>query len=210
MLDAAAFVDGAWVNCDQARWIWNSEVRDCRDVPEGYNGIGDDDGCDEPLVLDNKQAIRFRFYLERRGGRLVLPEDAGPRVEAVARVMRQFPGCRYHVDAHSDGGVSETRALQQTEAVAAEMIECLVGLGVARELMIPRAIGLYSPIRNETKRGARAVNRRIEILPFGFVEQAPICHYGTAREREACGCPDKPEPLCDEREVWEQARGLSS
>ncbi len=65
------------------------------------------------------------------------------------------------------------------------------------------------PIRRESKRGARAANRRLEILPFGFVEQAPICHYGTAPEREACGCPDEPEPVCDERAVWKQAGSLS-
>ncbi len=167
VLDAAALIDGAWVNCDQARWISDLTLRDCRDSPENYNGKSDEDGCAEQFALDSFVPPHVELPLARSGGQLEIPASESKSLESVAALMRRFSNCRYFVDTHSDAGVSKERARRQTEAAAEDVITRLVALGVDRELMIPRGFGLQQPIARSRGSAAastlppRASERRI-------------------------------------------------
>lgn len=85
VLDAAEYKDRRWINNDRAVLPDGSE-RDCRDEPEDFDGVDDEDGCPDPVPApdgagpdENAGAARARILdnLERGGQ---LPADVLARL----------------------------------------------------------------------------------------------------------------------------------
>ncbi|MCA9691115.1 MAG: OmpA family protein [Myxococcales bacterium] len=190
VLDAARFVDGAWINCDRQRR--DGVDQDCRSSPEIFNGKEDGDGCPEVLILIcGPGELLLRLPLRRLRGRIALPEDIDAQLVDVAAKIRAAK-VEAHINVDDDDRAPQERAKRATQALADEILAKLVALGVPREQVRAAGYGGARPLADNRTAEGRASNRRLEIYLRHRDEMVSksICEYGTPIERDACGCSD--------------------
>ncbi|MFZ5586890.1 MAG: OmpA family protein [Thermodesulfobacteriota bacterium] len=107
---------------------------------------------------------RLALYLDFDSGRAELKPEFQPVLDLVAALLRDNPGLRLSVEAHTDdrGGAEENRRLSLARAQA--VVAALVRAGVEPGRLDAKGWGQARPLTaNDTSEG-RAQNRRVELV----------------------------------------------
>lgn len=159
--DAHEFIGGRWTNCDY-QITATGDDRDCRMLPEDFDGIEDDDGCPEFSGWhDCQPTLTSVVHFETKGQ---LTATAGQILDGIAALLQTDPRITLGVAAHADNNHSDAAAKALTTAVAQHVTDELVRRGVARERLEPRAMGKQTPRDDNRTAKGRANNRRIEFI----------------------------------------------
>ncbi len=178
--DAHELRDGRWTNCD--RRLENGVEIDCRNRPEDFDGDADHDGCPDILCIDSCKLFLGTLHVDRQGRPI---GDASNVLDEVAAALAAAPSFHAWVEAHLDDRRDARRARELTNQIARDVIEELVGRGVARERL--EAIGWADekPIAHNTTAAGRARNRRVEFKLKTDGCCRPIPHGAAADARGA-------------------------
>lgn len=89
---------------------------------------------------------------------------SGPALDRVAVMLQQHGDLRIAIVGHSDnqGGLNANIALSQRRAQA--VMRALIERGIASERLEARGIGYLAPLKSNTTKEGRAVNRRVELV----------------------------------------------
>jgi outer membrane protein OmpA-like peptidoglycan-associated protein len=113
-----------------------------------------DDELDRATVRD--QAIHFA------SGKADVPETYRPSLEKIADLLRMHPKASLVVEAHTDAVGRDDQNLKLSQLRAQRIVDHLVGLGVARDRLVPVGHGENQPIASNDDEEGRSLNRRVE------------------------------------------------
>ena len=136
----------------------------CPMEPETYNGINDEDGCPDMVVL-TCTAIELgdKIYFETNMD--IIQERSFGLLNNVAEVLNAVPEVRLvRIDGHTDSRATDEYNLDLSQRRALAVLRYLVEHGVDETRLTSRGYGESRPIAdNETEEG-RALNRRVEFI----------------------------------------------
>ena len=88
---------------------------------------------------------------------------AEPELARVAGLLREHPGARVAIMAHTDDRGSRADNLELSVARAGNVLERFVELGVARTRLVAEGYGESLPLVQNVTADDRARNRRVEL-----------------------------------------------
>ena len=149
-------------------------VDKCPDKPENYNGFQDDDGCPDnrpTLVTQTGDAIEIKGSVEfATNSSKIVGARSFQILDGVAALMvHNLRIQEVEVGGHTDdrGGAANNTKLSQERAEA--VMKYLTDKGVQASRLTAKGYGQDKPIADNTSRGGRQKNRRVE---FKIMRQA--------------------------------------
>jgi len=165
VLDAAKLnrnPDGTytWDNNDK-RNSGGVEV-DCRNQPEDFDGIEDEDGCPEFLEFDDC-TIKLTDKIYFKFNKWDIDPKSFKLMDEVASTMKAAPEIKVWIDGHTDSKGSDkfnkTLSQKRVDSVKRYLVD---KGGIAADRLEPRGLGESVPIADNKSADGRAANRRVE------------------------------------------------
>lgn len=165
VLDAAELIrnpDGTyrWVNKD--RKMENGVEVDCRNLPEDYDGVEDEDGCPDVLKIDNCQ-IKLSDLIYFKFNKWDIDPKSFKVLDEVRDTLNAAPDIRIWIEGHTDSKGSDkfnkTLSQKRVDSVKKYLVE-QGKIDPAR--LEPIGHGESKPIADNKTADGRAANRRVE------------------------------------------------
>ena len=133
----------------------------CPRAPETLNGISDDDGCPDRILIEETLITTFEpVYFQSNSE--IIEERSHPMLKEIGGVLRTNPGMQIRVEGHSDGQGDDEYNRELSERRAESVRSFLIENGAAKGQVEAEGVGERRPIAsNETTEG-RSKNRRVE------------------------------------------------
>ncbi len=109
------------------------------------------------LVNLSDENIRFP------SGSVLLPEQAGPGLSQVAKILVDYPDLSVQIEGHTDSTGSAAINLQLSEQRAGAVRDALIERGVKSERLSIKGVGSKQPIADNATEAGRQRNRRVEL-----------------------------------------------
>lgn len=148
-----------WTNNDHK--FENGVEVDCRNLPEDFDGVEDEDGCPDVLKIDNCQIqltdkVYFKFN----------KWDIDPRsfkiLDEVVATLNAAPDIKIWIEGHTDSKGSDRYNKTLSQKRVDSVRDYLVGKGVSPDRLEPVGWGEEKPIASNKTADGRAQNRRVE------------------------------------------------
>jgi outer membrane protein OmpA-like peptidoglycan-associated protein len=138
------------------------DIRDgCPDEPETMNGFQDEDGCPDQTVTLPSVAIPFA------SGSATLPgSGAYAGLDPVEAALRANSGLRLEIQGYTDSVGDEGANLRLSTRRAEAVMADLVARGIDPGRLRVRGFGEAHPVASNDTAAGRALNRRIEFVPW--------------------------------------------
>ncbi len=137
---------------------------ECPDQAERVNGVNDEDGCPDYLVLLRDHIIEVE-PVTFATGTADLTSEARGLLESVAKLLIDNPQILLaEIGAHTDDVGSANANYKLSRAQALAVSKQLVAFGVDPRRLNVKGYGESKPAIKDTTEQARAANRRVEFL----------------------------------------------
>jgi len=142
----------------------------CPVEAETLNGFEDDDGCPDlvPIALSEVSGVVESIQFDK--GKATLRRSSKPTLDKVALALTQLLDLRLHIRGHTDSLGSAADNLLLSQQRADTVRDWLIEHGVPPERLRAEGLGETEPLVEETGKGTRARNRRVE-LEYVTVEE---------------------------------------
>jgi outer membrane protein OmpA-like peptidoglycan-associated protein len=144
----------------------------CPNEPETVNGIDDFDGCPDQSVQGGPRMTADRIDLQSEriefvGRSARLTPASVQTVEAVAQVMKSFPGVRVRIEVGVERSGDSKRARDADQRLTAErartLLQLLLARGVKATQLDAAPLGSDRPLDAQNPKDPRQ-NRRVELI----------------------------------------------
>ena len=166
-----------------ARMEGFADFGDCMNDGEVFNGVDDHDGCpDEALAVidEEKQEIVILDKVFFEYNRAAVQRDSYPVLEAVLRIMQQYPSIRsVEVQGHTDsrGSASYNQSLSQKRVEAVR--QWLIDRGISADRLVAKGYGESLLVVEKARTEAQhAENRRVQFKILVMGDGAPEVDEG--------------------------------
>lgn len=164
VLDAAELIrnpDGTyqWVNNDKK--TENGVEVDCRNLPEDYDGVEDEDGCPDVLKIDNCQ-IKLSDKVYFKFNKWDIDPKSFKVLDEVKDTLNAAPDIKIWIEGHTDSKGSDKYNKTLSQKRVDSVRDYLVKVGIATDRLEPKGWGEEKPIDSNKTNEGRANNRRVE------------------------------------------------
>lgn len=164
VLDAAELIrnpDGTyqWTNKDKK--ISGGIEQDCRNLPEDFDGVEDDDGCPDVLKIDNCQ-IKLSDKIYFKFNKWDIDPKSFKVLDEVKETLNAAPDIKIWIEGHTDSKGSNKSNITLSQKRVNSVRDYLVKAGIATERLEPLGHGEEKPIDTNKTAEGRANNRRVE------------------------------------------------
>ncbi|WP_434422099.1 OmpA family protein [Nannocystis pusilla] len=164
VLDAAELVrnpDGTyqWINKDKK--TENGVEVDCRNLPEDYDGVEDDDGCPDVLKIDNCQ-IKLSDKIYFKFNKWDIDPKSFKVLDEVKDTLNAAPDIKIFIEGHTDSKGSDKYNKTLSQKRVNSVRDYLVKAGIDTARLEPIGWGEEKPIDSNKTNEGRANNRRVE------------------------------------------------
>ena len=165
VLDAAQLnrnPDGTYTWTNNDKKMENGVELDCRNRPEDFDGVEDEDGCPDVLKIDNCQ-IKLSDKIYFKFNKWDIDPKSFKVLDEVRDTMNNAPDIKIWIDGHTDSKGSnkfnKTLSQKRVDSVKKHLVE---KGGIAPDRLEPRGMGESVPIADNKTADGRAANRRVE------------------------------------------------
>ena len=164
VLDAAELMrraDGSyeWKNVDGK--MENGVWKDCRNLPEDFDGVEDEDGCPDVLLIDDCQ-IKLSDKIYFKFDKWDIDPVSYKVLDEVFDTLQAAPTIKVWVDGHTDSKGSDKYNKNLSQKRVESVAKYLRDKGVQGDRLEPRGFGESAPIADNKTAEGRAANRRVE------------------------------------------------
>jgi OOP family OmpA-OmpF porin len=165
VLDAAELTrnpDGTYQWSNKDKKMENGVELDCRDRPEDFDKIEDEDGCPDVLIFDNCQ-IKLTDKIYFKFNKWDIDPKSFKLLDEVRDTLNAAPDIKMWIDGHTDSKGSDkynkTLSQKRVDSVKKHLVE---KGGIDPSRLEPRGLGESVPIQDNKTADGRAANRRVE------------------------------------------------
>lgn len=134
----------------------------CPTELETVNGYEDEDGCPDEIPAEVKRFTGTIEGIRFASGNAVIRPGSFATLNAVVKVLNDYPALRLEIDGHTDDTGDRERNLKLSEARAQAVKNYLVKKGIEESRLVAIGFGPDRPLDTNKTASGRARNRRIE------------------------------------------------
>lgn len=130
-------------------------------------GVKEEKGCPaKPKVITQDAKVELDSYAKTiyfNSGKDTFKPGTTENLDAIADIMKKYPGSSFNVDGHTDSDGANASNLDLSKRRAAAVAAYLVGKGVESERISSEGYGEEKPVATNKTAAGKALNRRVEI-----------------------------------------------
>jgi outer membrane protein OmpA-like peptidoglycan-associated protein len=138
--------------------IYDDEDK-CPDIP----GIAGNKGCPDVPANVSKTLMASATGISFGATNATLTSKSNASLNQIAAIMKDNPGLRVRIEAHTDNAGNDDANMTLSENRAAAVKAYLVNKGIAEDRITTQGFGETAPIADNGSAAGRAKNRRVEI-----------------------------------------------
>ncbi|MBK8261795.1 MAG: OmpA family protein [Nannocystis sp.] len=164
VLDAADMIrkqDGSYEYKNLDGLMENGVWKDCRNLPEDFDGDADEDGCPDVLLIDDCQ-IKLSDKIFFKFDKWDIDPISYKVLDEVYDTLLAAPTIKVWVDGHTDSKGSDKYNKNLSQKRVESVAKYLTNKGIPSERLEPRGFGESVPIADNKTAEGRAENRRVE------------------------------------------------
>jgi len=117
--------------------------------------------------LDKKEDLdQLKKGIQFKTGSATLTKGSFSTLDDVAALMRKIPNANLEVQGHTDDKGSDQKNMKLSQDRAQAVVDYLINRGVEKDRLRAVGYGRSMPLADNKNEDGRAVNRRVELVPF--------------------------------------------